>query len=473
MKPILVSVVAAITILAAGVHAAPGEIETTAADQVRLDVTIYNEDMALVKDQRNLTLPLGESVLAFKGVSGRIIPETALLSSGSLRILEQNFEYDLLTPESLLDKFTGQRVSVIKTNPETGEEQIVPATVLSTAQGVVLEIGNAIETGIPGRIAFPYIPENLRKSPTLTMLVNSGTATRQPLELTYLTRGLTWKADYVAQLDSDDAAVNLSGWVTLTNTSMTSYDNADLQLVAGDVNVTRKPEVRMMKTASPMAAAADDSAFSQESLFEYHLYTLGRKTTLKNNQTKQVALLQAGDVPCMKEFVLKGSSYAFSQPRGTVAEKPKVEVFLEISNTKANNLGVPIPKGTVRVYKEDSRGRLQFAGEDTTDHIPENNVMRLKLGNAFDVTAEKRQVQYRKLAGSSTIGFTVETSHELVLKNSKETDVMVTVLEPIPGDWRIVHENAAHVKASSGYAQWKIPVPAKGEATLEFTVQIR
>jgi hypothetical protein len=448
------------------------EKETTLADQTRLCVTIYNQDMALVKDSRSIVLPGGESSLAFKDVSGRILPETALLTGGSIKVIEQNFEFDLLTPEALLRKFTGETVSVIRTHPETGEDSVVSARILGTAQGVVLSMNGTIETGVPGRIAFPHVPDNLRTRPTLTLLVNSAARDRQEVELSYLTRGLTWKADYVARIHPGDTFLDLSGWVTLTNTSMTTYANADLQLVAGDVNLAPESEPRKARMMAPMAAgAAMEDGFRQEELFEYHLYTLNRRTTLRDNQTKQVALLQAGQVPVRKQYLIQGESHAFFQAMGGEVTKPRAGVFLHLDNTRANNLGMPLPRGVVRVYTEDSQGKLQFAGEDRMDHTPENAAVRLKLGNAFDISAERKQTDFRKLTG---LAYRYQSSFEISVKNSKGQPVTVTVEEPLPGgDWRITQESRSHRKTSSHRAAWELEIPAKGDTALTYTVQVR
>ncbi len=451
-----------------------GEIETTLTDQHTLFVTIYNQDMALIKDGRSLVLPKGESTLAVKGVSGRILPETALLTAEKLTVVEQNFEFDLLTPGSLLKKFTGEKIAVIKTHPDTGKETIQQATVLSSEAGVVLEMERGIETGIPGRLLFPYIPDNLRTSPTLTLLVKSDTKDKQELELTYLTRGLTWKADYVAQLDPLERLLDLKGWVTLTNTSMTTYTNADLQLVAGDINIVPQQVERDYRQPYAMAKGARVAQeFSEEQLLDYHLYTLNRKTTLKHNQTKQVALFSADQVSCRKEYLLQGQSYYYGGSRGTTAVKLKIDVYLEVKNAKKNRLGIPLPKGVVRVYKEDKGGKLQFAGEDRIDHLAENSTMRLKLGSAFDITAERKQTDYRKLGAAGQSVYKYQSSYEITLKNGKNEAVQVKVVEPVPGQWRITRQSHAHTKASARHAVWHIEVPAKGETVLDYTVQTR
>ena len=293
-----------------------GEIETTAADQTELCVTIYNQDMALVKERRSVTLPQGEVTLAIRDVSGRIIPETALLNAGDIKVLEQNFEFDLLSPESILKKFTGKTIKIIRANRETGQEETMEAKVLSTHNGIVLETGTGIETGLPGRLVFPHIPANLRTSPTLTMTVQSIQTKNRDLALSYLTHGLAWKADYVAELNPDDDRLNLSAWVTLTNTSSTDYTNARLQLVAGEIHLAPEQNQARAKTLMMIAPAMAEDGFVQEQMFEYHLYTLGRRTTLKNNQTKQVALLQAENISCQKEYRVSGNGYWFSRKRG-------------------------------------------------------------------------------------------------------------------------------------------------------------
>ncbi|MCW5206974.1 DUF4139 domain-containing protein, partial [Desulfobulbus sp. F5] len=373
------------------------ETVSTLNGQTAVAVTIYNQDLALVRDSRSISLAPGQQTLAFREVSAKIRPETALLAAPSLKVLEQNFEYDLLTPEALLNKYVGRTVKLIKTHPTTGEEAAEEATVLSAGSGTVLKVGDRIEAGVPGRLVFPDVPENLRDRPTLTMLVDSKDGGKQDAVLSYLTGGLSWKADYVAELGTDDASINLSGWVTLTNESGASYQNAKLQLVAGEVNRAPEPmQPRLMGmrlAAAPMEEAMD-TGMAEESMFEYHLYTLGRPTTIKEKQSKQVSLLQATGVKVKKEFVLQGANYYYGSQAGDLGRKIKVGVFLELKNAKEAGAGQPLPAGVMRVYKKDSSGSLQFVGEDRIDHTPENEIVRLKLGEAFDVTANKKQTDF-------------------------------------------------------------------------------
>ena len=456
------------------------ETRSTLDDQQEVAVTIYNEQLALVKDLRHITLNDGFNRLAFRGVSAQMRPETALLRSidhpDGFHLIEQNFDFDLLTPHKLLEKYVGKKVRVVKVHPTTGEETIEEAEVLSVNNGVVLRIGSRIETGYPGRIIYDEIPENLRDQPTLVISLNSGTRDRQTLQLSYLTGGLGWKADYVAELDESDKFVDLTGWVTLTNQSGASYENAKLQLVAGDVNQVRQDmqlhqRGRMMSKTEAMPTAAP--AMVEEGLFEYHLYTLQRPTTISNNQTKQVSLLSASRIPVNKKFLLKGQNYYYSGSYGEIGKKLKVGVFVEFTNKEESNLGMPLPKGVVRVYKNDKSGNTQFVGEDRIDHTPKNEDIKLKLGDAFDITADKKQTNFKKAVAIGKYSQAYTASFEIILKNAKNEEVEVVVHEPIPGDWKMQRESHAHKKVAAGTAEWKIKVPAEDKTILSYDVLVR
>jgi hypothetical protein len=457
---------------------AQAEITTVSpqSDQTSVAVTIYNEDLALVKDSRKLSLSNGLSALSFRDVSAQIKPETALLRSllpnSSLQVLEQNFDFDLLTPQKLLEKNVRQQVSIIRTNPSTGAETHETAIVLSAQDGVVLKIGNRIETGIPGRIVYPDVPGQLKDRPTLTTQVQYKGAEQSSLELSYLTGGLQWKADYVAELSSKEDSIDLSGWVTLTNTSGTAYPNAKVQLVAGDVNRVReviRPKSMMMRSE---AMVADAAMPTEQGLLEYHLYTLPRATTIAENQTKQVALFSAQHIPARKELVLAGADYYYQGQYRDIEKKQKVQVYVEFENKESSKLGLPLPKGTMRVYKRDSDGTAQFVGEDQIDHTPKNETVRLKLGNAFDVTAERLQTDFKNLSKQNQAQI-YESAYAITLHNAKKEAVTVTVQEPINGDWKILNESQPHKKTNAHQATWKINVPAEGETTLKYRVQVK
>ncbi len=463
----------------AHIAVAKDEIRSTLDDQQEVAVTIYNEQLALVKDLRYVKLDDGLNQLAFREVSAQMRPETALLRSinhpEGFRLIEQNFDFDLLTPQKLLEKYVGKKVRVVRVHPTTGEERTEEAEVLSVNNGVVLKVGNRIETGYLGRIIYDEVPANLRDRPTLVLSLESGTSKQQELQLSYLTGGLGWKADYVAELDESDKFVDLTGWVTLTNQSGATYKNAKLQLVAGDVNQVRQemqPQRRdMLMSKSSVGAAAP--AMVEEGLFEYHLYTLQRPTTISDNQTKQVSLLSATKIPVKKEYLLKGQNYYYRGSYGTIGQKLKVGVFVEFDNKEASNLGMPLPKGIVRVYKNDKSGNAQFIGEDSIDHTPKNEEIKLKLGDAFDITADKKQTNFETATAIGKYSQAYTTSFEIVLKNAKDEEVEVIVQEPIPGDWKMKSESHKHEKVAAGTAEWKVKIPAEAKTKLSYDVLVR
>jgi len=459
------------------------EITSTLQDQQAVAVTIYNDNLALVKDQRKIKLKTGANSLAFRDVSAQIMPETALLRSlsnpNSFNVLEQNFDFDLLTPEKLLEKYVGKNVTIIKTNPSNGLETSEQAQVLSANNGanngIVLKMADRIETGLSGRIVYSDVPANLRDRPTLVLQINSKTAAEQNVELSYLTSGLGWKADYVAELSSAEDKLDLSGWVTLTNTSGTSYHNAKLQLVAGDVNRVLEQRPAMLEMVRRKSNMVMDAAapMVQESLLEYHLYSLDRTTSLAENQTKQVALLSANAVPVRKELVLQGADYYYQSSDGDLGKKLKIGVYIQFDNNESSKLGMPLPKGILRVYKKDSAGNAQFVGENSIDHTPKNETVRLKLGDSFDVTADKKQTDFKQLPKPGKGNAVYESAYEIVLKNAKKEAVSVAVQEPIPADWKILQESQPGKKVTSNMNVWKVEVPAEGKATLTYRVQVK
>jgi hypothetical protein len=470
MRKFLMIGAAAAALLAS--QAALAETPVGADKQSAIAVTIYNNDLALVRDSRTVTLTQGENDLAFIEVSAGIRPETALLTGrgAALDIVEQNFDFDLLTPQKLLEKSVGQTIRVVRTNPETGADTTEDATVLSVADGqVVLKIGDRIEVTPPGRLVYSAVPANLRDRPTLVVKLASQQAGDVPVDLSYLTRGLSWSADYVAELSPDEKTLNLNGWVTLTNMSGIAYNDAKLQLVAGEVN--------QYQPAPPMPvlqemAAADGmrrEKMQSEAAFEYHLYSLDRPTTLKENQTKQVALLAAEQVPVEKQYVLVNVAQLGGNYGAKVGETQRVnaEVRMKLKNEEASHLGLPLPMGVVRVYKADSDGDAIFVGEDHIEHTPRNEELDLMLGRAFDVTARGKQVDYKRIADN-----VYENSYEIEVKNAKTEAVTVTLREFVPGDWEMLQESVKHAKVDASTAEWQLNVPAEGSAKLTYKVRI-
>lgn len=442
--------------------------------QEALAVTIYNDNLALVKDLRRLTLTQGENRLAWRNCSGRIRPETALLSetSGALqvRLLEQNFDFDLLTPKSLLRKYLGRQVQVIRTN-DVGERTTEEATVLATNKGVILRYADRIETGLVGHLAFPDLPPDLRDQPSLVLHLEAAQAGAGTFELSYLTGGLGWRTDYVADLSADGQLMDLNGWVTLTNQSGVAYRQAKVQLVAGEVHQVALDTGVIFCDESPQPCPMGATP-EEESLDEYHLYTLQRPTDILNHQTKQVALLSAPRVPLTRELVVRSNPYFYRAKSSDGWEKLPVASTLSFTNT-GGSLGVPLPKGVVRVYSKDSRGNAQFIGEDRIDHTPKHETVTLKLGESFDVTVRRKQTEFNKLSGTGRYDYAYETAFAMELKNAKPDPVTVRVMEAIPGDWKMVLESEPHTKEASNLASWLVQVPAEGAVTLTWRVQVR
>jgi hypothetical protein len=456
---------AALALALAAPSAGAQELAVPPENQTAVAVTIYNENLALVKDRRRVDLTGGLQRLSFIDVSAQIRPETALLSGGGVSVVEQNFDFDLLTPQSLLEKAIGREVRIVRTHPETGEDLVETGTLLSVANGIVLRIGDRIELNPPGRIVLAEVPPNLRARPTLVLTVEGGRPGTAELELAYLTGGLSWKADYVASLNADETAIDLDGLITLTNTSGTGYRDALLQLVAGQVNQVQ-PIILERLRESDLPAAAPQMKVQQEAAFEYHLYTLERPATIAENQTKQVALMSASAIPVSKEYrfvrAVNEQDWQFAEP-----QRVNATVRLSFENTEAAHLGQPLPGGVVRVYKDDSAGRAIFAGEDQIRHTPENESVKLTLGQAFDVTATGKPTEFQKISDRVW-----EAAFEIAVKNAKPTPITATVVEQFPADWRILQESLPHQKTDARTATWSVPVPAKGETKLTYRVRI-
>jgi hypothetical protein len=444
------------------------DVTSSAADREAVAVTVYNDDLALVKERRRVDLPAGLTRLSLREVAAQMRPETALLRAVSghpLNLVEQNFDFDLLTPDKLLEKYVGREVTVIRTHPTTGEDRREQATVLAAGQGTVLRFSDRIETGVPGRLAFGSVPSNLRDRPTLSILLEAGGG-KQEVELSYLTGGLSWKADYVANLSTDGKSLDLNGWVTLTNRSGAGFDNTTLQLVAGTVNRVRAPEQRLYAMPAPSPVAKATGA-TQESLMDYHLYSFERPTSIADNQTKQLALLSASAVPLHREYLLAGNDWYYRDRYLQTGQKLKPAVFIEFDN-KGGQLGKPLPAGIVRVYAKDSKGAAQFVGEDRIPHTAKNEKLKLRLGEAFDITAERVQTNYHKIADNVS-----ESAWRIELRNAKDEAVIVKVQEPMPGDWEMSQESQKHTKESARVASWNVAIPAGGTTVLEYAVRVK
>lgn len=463
------------TPIAAPVHST-GQDTTTLDDQVDLNVTVYNSDIALVRDVRNVKLPDGSFDLRFMDIAATINPATvhfrSLSEPARVSVLEQNYEYDLLEPDKLLRKYVGREVTLVRTVQQGGttREEEVKARLLSYNNGPVWQIGKEIVTGMHAdHIRFPELPDNLYSRPTMIWTLQNGGTTQHRVEASYLASKLAWNADYVLTVGRDDKAADLDGWVTLTNGSGTSFRNARLQLVAGDLNRVRQAiaERKFADARREMDLAAA-APMVQEAFSEYHLYTLGRKTTINNSETKQVSMLNGTGVPVQKRYVVDGHDFYYRNAQHPGAPiKDVVQVYYQFKNEEKAGLGMPMPAGVVRVYQADSKGGVQFAGEDRIGHTPKDETLKLKIGNAFDVVCERNQTDFQKIATN-----VYEMTYEITLRNHKSAPITVEVNEPIGGTWRMVTSSHEWKKTAAWAAQFNVPVAQDGTTTLKYRVRV-
>lgn len=453
--------------------------QSTIDDQSNVAITVYNSNLGLVKDTRTLRLPRGASMLRFMDVAQQINPTTvhikSLTAPNALSVIEQSYEYDLLNPQKLLDKYVGRELTLVLRTIENNTERMIPtpATLLSNNQGQVWQIGNQIvinPTNI-AEIRFDRLPADLIAKPTLVWTLSNTGAEAHTVEASYLTSGIGWRSDYVVVVNQNDTKADLNGWVTINNNSGTTYRNADLKLVAGDVNRVQDQVALAKDMRRPEMATAAQAApqFQEQAFFEYHLYSLQRPATLKNNETKQINLLSAANFNVKKELVLNGQAYyyqGYNNPGEPIKEK--VGVFIEFKNSKDNNLGQPLPAGIVRVYKADAGGAQQFIGENRIDHTPKDESVRVKLGDAFDVVAERKQTDYRSIARR-----VFEYAYEIRIRNHKEEAITVVVNEPIGGEWEILSSTFPAEKTAAFAARFNVPVAKDGEAVLSYRVRVR
>src|SRR6266849_5481594 len=457
-------------------RATAGDQSTSLSNQTDLNVTVYNSNIALIRDVRNLALPSGTFRLKFMDIAATVNPATvhfrSLNDPEKLGVIEQNYEYDLLEPAKLLHKYVGKEVTLVRAYQENGttKREEIKATLLSDNNGPVWKIGNDIVTGMFAEsYRFPEVPANLYDRPTLLMSLENSGAKKQQIEASYLANNLSWNADYVLTVARDDKNADLDGWVTVVNNSGTAFRNARLQLVAGELNRVQPPapmpamerQMAMNKAAAPQ--------FQQEAFSEYHLYSLGRKTSVEDKETKQISLLQGSGVPVEKIYMVNGQSdyYRNQQTPGATLKDP-VMIYYKFRNEEKNGLGIPLPAGNVRVYQKDSKGGILFAGEDRIDHTPKDENVNIHIGNAFDVVAEHKQTAYKSI--SSHVW---EMEFEITLRNHKDTPITVQVNEPIGGDWEMLSSSYKYTKTAAFAAQFIVPVAKDGTSVLKYRIRAR
>lgn len=454
-----------------------GQAFAAGPDGQRLALTIYNHDLALVQDVRSLEFASGRSRLEFKDVSASIRPETVALSAAGIDIVEQNFDFDLLTPEKMMEKAVGRQVQIVRTNPGNGAEVTETATVLSVNNGVVLKIGDRIEVlradGAPTRVIFDKVPENLRARPTLSVNVQSNAAGRRDATLSYLTTGLSWKADYVALFDEQANKLDLQGWVTLTNKSGTTYSDAVTQLVAGDIDIVRdqndwqyqqymqQQQYVQQQQRALAAQRGGNEASTRRPLADYYLYPLPERTTIADNQTKQVGFIDAQGVAARKVYEYYAEWFT------TLNEPDHAAVVVRFSNSSRGGLAAQLPAGMVRVYVRDTDGKPRFVGENRIAHIPQGSDISVKTGDAFDVTVQPTLVKQER-AGIWRSRY----SMSYLVRSARSQPVTLEIRQG--GLWRegkVLEESIKSTRPDAYTLQWSVPVAANGETKLTFTVE--
>lgn len=467
------------TALAGNVQAEPLVLQ---AKNNNVSLSIYNRDLALVKDMRPADMKAGTEEVVFDGVAEQIQPETAMIYGQDIKVLEQNYSFNIMTNNNLIDQSVGQEVTTVRENPTTGEHIFEKATIIAATYGMpVLQFSYGIESNFPGRIVFNKLPVGVSEKPTLTAKINNKKAGSKNLYLAYLTGGLSWKTDYVATVTGKNT-LDLNGWVTITNESGVDYDNAKIQLVAGDVNVVRnsiqprnfRVQAKLM-TAEAVAMDAD-AAGVPETVSSYEIYTLPAITSIKNKQTKQISLLEKNGVKFAKEFNLVSPLYFGSDNE---FEKLHPEITYVMENRKDANLGISLPSGTVRFYENDKNGNLQFIGANSIGNTAKEETLRLKLGEAFNLSAngkitkmEEKEVS-RVPQNSCFMVQTVKTyAVEISLNNAEKVENTVIVKQNFPENYKLVKESVKSQSRNVTTRQWLVKVPAEGKNTLSYTVDI-
>ena len=456
----------------------PPRLDVGGDARTAVNVTIYNQNLALVREVRYVDLPRGVSAVRWQDVTSQIRPETVHVGDpgggNSFQVLEQNYKYDLLTPTRLMELYVDRELTLVTVDPDSGVEQSERATLLSAAGGpYVYRTDEGITFNVPGRVVFPEVPANFVQRPTLEWLLDSRQAGRRPVEASYLTGGMSWSADYVVVLDAEDADADVTGWVTLHNDSGIGFAGAGLQLVAGNVNVVSygpmddfRDNTRAPAREMAMLEAPAEPQFVEQGMFEYHLYTLQRPTDLAEREQKQIELLGADRVPVEKKYRLEGSSYWYVSEQSGPLESLPVDVWVELRNAEEYGLGIPMPAGIVRVYKADSHGNQQFLGEDRIEHTAREERIKLRLGQAFDVVADRVQTDYQVL--TSTLW---ETAWEVKIRNHKDVPIVVELREPMGGDWEVMSASQEWTKDSATLLLFEVPVGAGEEAVVSYRVR--
>jgi hypothetical protein len=477
-----------------------GKHALDAGERSAVDLTIYNQNLSLVREERTLALPRGVSHVVIPDIpstiDGTSVHFFSMTDPGAVHVLEQSYQYDLVHQAKLLEKYVGKEVEFVRLDEETKKEYTVHGRLLATGYvqqpgrgigmpvysgvgGMVAEVDGKIEINPAGRLVLPSLPEGLILKPQLDWMVSNSREGKHKTEISYLAGQLSWSCDYVAVLDESDTELDLKGWVTITNQSGTTFHNAGLKLVAGDLNVVREEFNRGLRMAKTTDMAEAAPQFKQTELFEYKLYSLQRRTDVLDDETKQIELTSANNVAAKKMFIYDGladqwkywyRNYSYrSQGSFGQQSNPKVGVFMTFRNDQKSGIGMPLPKGKVRVYKRDDDGKEQFIGEDQIDHTPKDEQLRLYLGNAFDIVGERAQKDFKSMAN----GRIIEETIEIKVRNHKKEPVRVYVYEH-PwrwSEWEVVKASGEWEKVDQTTMQFPLNIQKDAEKTVSYTIR--
>jgi hypothetical protein len=470
--------------LAASFCLQPAHAEQKVGDSTNVSLTIYNQNFGMVKDIRPIDLKAGMNDVRFEDVATQIDPTSvsfqSLTAPNSVLVREQNYQYDLLNPTTILSKSIGKQATFRQfigngqVNQITGILLNAPIATVTTdsytttqSQGLVIKSGDSVILNPEGQIELTTLPAGLISKPSLLWKIETDKPGTHKTEIAYQTQGLNWHCDYIAVANEDDSKVDLNSWVTLNNSSGASYKDASLKLVAGTPHLVPKaaPKARSDSNAA-YSLSASSAGFAEESFAEYHLYKMNGKTDVNQNETKQISLFTASDIQATRTYVTKSQPVFWQMPEQDLFQP--VQVTLEIKNSKANNLGMPLPQGKMRVYKKDLDGSLQFVGEDAIKHTPADETIRLQLGDVFDVVSERKQTNFLQISDHTT-----RLSWEIALRNHKDKPVTIFVVELGRGQWKILNSSNPFVKKDASTFEFKVPIPARGETKVTYQIEIK
>jgi len=464
----LVLIISGLRVCSASGAGAPAPIICTDSGRAAVELTVYNNNLGLVKDVRAVKLPQGSGELRFMDVASEIMPVTvravSITHPGDFTVLEQNYEYDLMNAQKLLDKYVGKKIKIVDVTEYKDKKQELEAILLSNNDGQIYKINDQIYLGYPGHTVLPSLPGDLIARPTLAWLFECKRPAEHRIEISYLTAGINWTADYIMVLNKDDTRSDLNGWVSIDNRSGATYTEAKITLVAGKIH-TAESQLRKqgLRRAADVMAMAAEPQFEEKEFFEYHIYNLQRPATVKNNQTKQIHLLQAADIAVEKELLTGSFNTGYGPRQYEATRKQPVDVFVRMKN---NNLGIPLPAGVVRVYKNDEIGSRQLIGEDRIEHTPKDEEIKLKIGEAFDIIAERTQKSYNEIGSRA-----YEAAWEISLRNHKKERVKIGVVEKVGGDWKIVSKSHPYTAVDAFTIRFDVSVPAGEEVKVTYKVR--